>query len=416
MDIRARALELLKTRKPDYSLPQAFYNDPALYELDLDVAFHRQWIFAGAECEVAKPGDYFTLTIGRSPIVVLRDRAGHLRAFFNTCRHRGSRICLAERGRAKVLVCPYHQWSYDLTGRLTHAGHMQDDLDLAEHSLIPVHLRTVGGTIYVCLADEAPDFGPYREVLEPYLAPHDLANAKLAHEAHLVERGNWKLVMENSRECYHCGVRHPELVRTFLDDYDHEDPEQSAAVAAYWQKCERLGLPSRPHKSEQFSIIRLPFTKGAVSTTMDGKPAVGRLLGKVGDGDIGSVRWVHYPSTFNHALGDYAFSFRLLPLGPQETLVTGKWYVHRDAVEGRDYDLANLVKVWDVTNGQDRDLVERNQEGVNSLGYRPGPYSRKAEMGVIRFVDWYCAMMEEHCAGGQGAASGVVRLRRGAAR
>jgi len=267
----------------------------------------------------------------------------------------------------------------------------------------------------VCLAEDAPDFEPYRRALEPYLLPHDLANAKLAHEAHLVERGNWKLVMENSRECYHCAVRHPELVRTFLDVYDDQDPAQHAAISAFWDRCEGLGLPSRPAGGVQFRISRLPFIEGAVSTTMDGKPAVSRLLGKVPDGDIGSLRWVHYPSTFNHALGDYAFFFRLLPLGPQETLVTGKWLVHKDAVEGRDYDLANLVRVWDETNAQDRDLVERNQEGVNSLGYRPGPYSRKAETGVIRFVDWYCATMERHLSPGRAAARGVVRMRREAA-
>jgi len=123
---------------------------------------------------------------------------------------------------------------------------------------------------------------------------------------------------------------------------------------------------------------------------MDGKSAVSRLLGTMPTNDAGSARWVHFPSTFNHAFADYAVLVRMLPLGPQETLFTTKWLVHRKAEPGRDYDLEALVRVWSTTNDQDKVLVERNQEGVNSIGYTPGPYSQHAEQGVIRFVEWYC--------------------------
>src|SRR5258708_3073291 len=109
---RSRLLQLLSTRQELFSLPQEFYTDPEVYELDLEAIFHRRWIFAGVECEIPNPGDYFTLTIGRSPIVVVRDHAGAIRAFFNTCRHRGSKICSLEKGTVRTLVCPYHQWNY----------------------------------------------------------------------------------------------------------------------------------------------------------------------------------------------------------------------------------------------------------------------------------------------------------------
>src|SRR5579875_3252270 len=389
-------LRALGQRRKLFSLPQRFYNDPDFFALDIEAIFHRRWLFAGATCEIPKPGDYFTLTIGRSPIVVLRDRAGDIRAFFNTCRHRGSKLCTAERGRAKKLVCPYHQWSYDLDGRLVAAGHMHKDFDIGAYTLKPVHARTLGGTIYICLADEPPDFAPYKATVEPYLAPHDLANAKLAYESHLIERGNWKLVMENSRECYHCAARHPELMRTFLDLYDFDDPRKSPGIVEFYERCAAIGLPSGISHGEDFRVVRLPFTHGAVSTTMDGKPAVTRLLGHVPHNDIGSVRWVHYPSTFNHALGDYAVLIRMLPIDAQTTLVTAKWLVDREAEEGRDYDLRNLVRIWDETNSQDRILVERNQEGVNSIAYQPGPYSQESESGVIRFVEWYCRTMETY--------------------
>ena len=402
MSPRSEMVDLLASRQKFFSLPQPFYTDPALYELDLKGIWERQWIFAGPSCQIPEPGDYFTLTIGRSSILVLRDRTRTIRAFYNTCRHRGSKLCETERGRLSSIVCPYHQWTYDFTGKLRYAGRMHQAFDGSQYGLVPVHLETVGGQIYISLADDPPDFATYKTALGPYLAPHDLANAKLAHVAHLVEKGNWKLVMENSRECFHCATGHPELARSFITEYSASELTELPGVEALWRRCAELGLPyadSERRPGGNFRIMRLPLLESAVSITMDGKPAVKKLLGDIPSGDIGSVRWPHYPSTFNHVLGDYAFFFRMLPTGPEETLVTGYWLVDREAEEGRDYDLQNLIKVWDETNLQDRDLVERNQRGVNSLGYRPGPYSQESENGVIAFVEWYCETMTKFLGG-----------------
>src|SRR5713226_4254460 len=129
MSPRNEMLSLLQSHKQFFTLPRRLYNDPAFYEVDLEIIFHRRWLFAGFECEVARPGQFFTLTIGQSPIIVVRDRAGELRGFFNTCRHRGFKICEEERGRTHSLACPYHQWTYDLTGKLIHAGQMHDGFD-----------------------------------------------------------------------------------------------------------------------------------------------------------------------------------------------------------------------------------------------------------------------------------------------
>ena len=399
MSSRTEMLDLLKSRKQFYTLPQRFYSDPAFYELDLELVFNKQWIFAGATCEIASPGQYFTLTIGRTPIIVLRDRAGEIRAYFNVCRHRGFKICDAERGKSLSLACPYHQWTYDLSGKLLYAGRMHEGFDPSGISLKPIHVETVEGTIFVCLAEKAPDFEPYRQALTPFLKPHNLANAKLAHEVSLIEKANWKLVMENSRECYHCGARHPELMKTFLDHYNARDPENDAIIGPFWKRVRADGLHCGTANHTDFRISRLPFTEGAHSITMDGKPAVAKLLGDLPHGDIGSVRWVHYPSTFNHVLGDYGVFIRMLPLGPLETQFTAKWLVARDAEEGRDYDLRRLTEVWDETNRQDIALVERNQIGVNSLGYEPGPYSQVSEGGVINFVEWYCHTIENELGG-----------------
>ena len=124
--------------------------------------------------------------------------------------------------------------------------------------------------------------------------------------------------------------------------------------------------------------------------TLDGQPCVKRTIGDVGNGDVGSLRWALEPHSFAHALGDYVFMFSAMPTGPEETVVTGKWLVSADAVEGEDYTVAGLTELWDRTNLQDRELAENNQRGVNSQGFVPGPYSEQAESLVLRFVDWYC--------------------------
>ncbi len=138
-----------------------------------------------------------------------------------------------------------------------------------------------------------------------------------------------------------------------------------------------------------------PLLRDAVSYTMSGRAAVRRPLSADVTADrIGTLLLFHYPTTWNHVLGDHAVSFRVLPVGPTQTQVTTKWLVHKDAVEGTDYTIDDLTKVWIATNDQDRRIVEENQRGVNSPAFDPGPYAPTHESGVIQFVDWYCGAME----------------------
>lgn len=395
---------LLRTRPRGHSLPRAFYTHPAIHDLDMDAIFHREWLCVAAECEVIAPGQYVALDIGTSPILVVRDNDGVLRAFHNSCRHRGSKVVDGTCGTAKGLVCPYHRWTYRLDGTLAWAAYMPDDFDKARHGLKPIHVRAIGGTVFVCLADIAPDIGPYTDAVAPLLAPHALQTGKVALEERIVVRGNWKLMMENSRECYHCAAQHRPLMKYFLDVYDFKAPEDHALIREFWARMEADGLPSHIAEGPDYRANRLPFTNGGVSTTADGKPAVEKLLGTVPHGDIGSLRWVHYPSVFSHALGDYAVMVRMLPLTPTTTEVCTKWIVDADATEGIDYHLPRLREIWSVTNDEDAVLVERNQAGVNSIAYEPGPYSPDLESGVVKFVDWYCTRLARHLGSGQLAA------------
>lgn len=392
MTTGSEMLKLLRTRRKQYSLPQPFYTDASFYELDLKGIFERRWVFAGLECEVREPGEYFVVSIARSSVVVLRDNDGNVAAFFNTCRHRGSTICPPGRGKVRSLACPYHQWTYNLAGQLTYAGGMHGDFDPSTIALKPVPVEVFGGMIFVCLTDDTPDFASFSSTLAPYLAPHDLRSAKLAWSEDLVIHANWKLVVENSRECYHCPARHPELVRTFFLRFD---VDADSAYAEHAQICRQAGLLAGTAMGDDFQLGRMPLTSSATSMTMDGKPVCAKLLGNVPRGDIGSMRWFHFPSMFAHVLGDYAFFFRLLPLSVDRTLVTSKWLVNAEAEEGRDYDTKSLAELWSLTNDQDRDLCERNHEGVSSIGFQPGPYSQNREVHVIKFVEWYADSMAD---------------------
>jgi len=399
VDTRSSVAKLVAQRKPRHALPRELYSNPEVYKQDLEQIWHKDWIFAGHTFELEKTGQYLTLQIGEYPVAVVRGADREIRAFHNSCRHRGSKVCPESHGKVAKLVCPYHKWTFELDGRLLFAGNMGQDFDKANHGLKPVHCEIVNSYIYVCVAETAPDFSSFRDAVSPFIAPHNLDDCKVAFESNLIEKGNWKLVFENNRECYHCDGSHPELLNSYVENLSvagvggDDDPE----LTEHWDRCEKAGLPSRlvMDKDGRFRMTRIPLSAGAVSYTIDGKPGVNSRLDDSGEPNIGALLYFNYPSTWNHFLGDHALSFRVLPIGPNETLVTTKWLVKKTAQEGVDYDLERLTKVWIATNDQDRVLVEGAQVGVNSPAYEPGPFSDIAENGVCQFDDWYCDIMQQ---------------------
>ncbi|MBP1849090.1 aromatic ring-hydroxylating oxygenase subunit alpha [Rhizobium halophytocola] len=414
MDLQNTVLRQLKNRREGFSLEQPFYIDQDYFKLDMEMIWYRDWLFIGHDCEVPKAGNYFTTQIGDYPVVIVRGRDGQIRAFHNTCRHRGHRVCTQDRGASAKLVCPYHNWTYDLDGSLVFARQMGETFDKAEFGLKPVACETVAGYIFICLADQPSDFAPVRDTIEPFMKPHRLSEAKVAHKNTIIEKGNWKLVWENNRECYHCAPNHPELCRTYPEaptatgvQGAGDDP----VIAEHWQRCEAAGLPSAfsMDPSGQFRAARMPLIQGAESYTMDGKPAVKRFLSDdVKIREIGTMLLFHYPTTWNHILVDHAISFSVTPISAEETAVTTTWLVHKDAVEGVDYDLDKLTHVWNMTNDQDRSIVEENAFGIRSPAYEPGPYSPEHEGGVMQFVEWYSNFMTDRLQGDKAPLSVVA--------
>ncbi|MFI4885171.1 MAG: aromatic ring-hydroxylating dioxygenase subunit alpha [Steroidobacterales bacterium] len=400
--ISDRVLRSLRERTPGMGLTREFYTDAEIFALDLEQIFYQDWLFVAHSAELPQTGSYLTLQIGAYPILLTRAADGVIRAFVNSCRHRGARVCPEATGRAAKLVCPYHQWTYHLDGRLFAARQMGQGFDRSQLALKALPCEAVGGSIFICLAAQPPDFAATRRHLEPYLLPHALSEARVAFQSTIIEEGNWKLVWENNRECYHCASNHPELARTYPDTPTITSVTGAAddpRIAAHWRRCESAGLASEFKLSPdgQMRTARMPLLAPAASYTMTGEPAVKRRLSDSvpPDLNIGALLLFHYPTTWNHFLGDHAVSFRVLPLDATHTELTTKWLVHRDAVEGVDYDLEELTRVWLATNEQDRRIVRENQIGMNCPTYEPGPLSNITEEGVRQFIDWYGSRLQQ---------------------
>jgi len=407
--------ELVSRREKGKSLEAPFYNAPEILDLDIEVIFNRHWIFVAVEPELPEPGDCITVEVGRASILLLRGDDMEIRAFHNVCRHRGAKLIDERATTIGNIVCRYHGWTYNEDGDLILAEHMGAGFDKSCHGLKAVHIRSIAGLIFICLADEAPkDIDDMASVMTPYIAPHDIANCKVAFTSDLIEEGNWKLTMENNRECYHCEANHPQLTVPLSEfgfgfSPDEMDERRSEDVKKYtsaienehkrWESC---GLPSaeEDHLSDitGFRTMRLPLMWEGESHTLDTKVASKKLLGKFTDPKLGGLSFWTHPNSWHHFMSDHIVTFSVLPLSADRTLVRTTWLVHKDAIEGEDYNLDNLTQVWKMTNQQDADLVRIAQLGSEQPSYEPGPYSRFTEPHVEAFCDWYIARMNQHLA------------------
>ncbi len=399
---------LLERRRPGHSLEAPFYLSEEIFQADLEHIFRRHWIFVAVAPQVPEPGDYLTVDIGSDSVLIVRDDDMQLRAFHNVCRHRGSKLCDEHQGSLGNIVCPYHQWTYDLEGRLIHADHMGETFLREQHHLHKVHLRDLEGLIFICLADEPPaDFEEVAARMRPYLAPHRLSDCKVAAQVEILEQGNWKLTMENNRECYHCVGNHPELT---ISLYEHgfgaqPGPQNAEGIAQFEQivrdseaRWAAMGLPSArieelDTRVTGFRTQRLPLDRAGESQTMNTEVACRKLLADFTEKSLGGLSFWTQPNSWHHFMSDHVVSFSVIPLSAGRTLVRTTWCVHKDAVEGVDYTVENLTAVWNATNDQDRRLVEFSQAGVASSAYAPGPYSPFTEGLVEAFCVWYVDRM-----------------------
>ncbi|MEM7222653.1 MAG: aromatic ring-hydroxylating dioxygenase subunit alpha [Pseudomonadota bacterium] len=388
-----RLVELIDRSTPDHSLAQAFYCDPAIYQRDLERIFMTSWLYAGHISEVPSPGSYFLFHVGEESVIVVRGRDGEIRALVNVCRHRGSRVCVEQQGTAKRFMCPYHAWTYDLDGRLVAARLMPEGFDKAGHGLSQLQVRVFEGFIFVSFAEAPADFTAMAQDLAPRLKPYGFDQAKVVFRELFKIQANWKLMTENYLECYHCSPAHPEFALSHSIKLPKEKiAELEAAMMARAKAC-GLDAPfislvgNDDPSGVQYHYDRYALLDGYVSGSPDGQP-LAPLMGDITGFDGGATNIQIGPVSFFLAYNDHLVVYRFLPRGPQETDAEVFWLVRGDAVEGEDFDREKLTWLWQVTSEADKLIVERNQEGVNSRFYRPGPYSPMEDFAV-RFLEWY---------------------------
>ena len=382
------------------TLPQPFYCDAGVFREDRKKVIDPLWHLAGHAAAIPEAGDWFLFRICGEEIVVVRDAGGAVRAHYNVCRHRGSRICTEALGNSKAFVCPYHAWTYRLDGTLRAARLMPAGFRREDHGLHPCRVRELHGLIFVSLADEPVPFdtavAPFRE----YLRFHGIRTAAIARSLVLPTKANWKLVVENFIECYHCIPAHPEYcsVHSSLKllaagagmGSGPEDAGRAyrSEYLAWKTRVEKLGHPCREDSFDHGAgMARMPIKDGWLTESRDGRP-VAPLMGECTAYD-GGITYVAF-NFMNYlvASNDHAVLFRFTPTSESATDVEAIWLVDGNAVEGRDYDPEAVSWVWAATLAQDARITEANQAGIGSARYRPGPYSEQERMNR-EFTRWY---------------------------
>ena len=381
-----------------YALPRAVYHEPDIYEAEIRRIFLKSWQYVGHASQIPERGDYFLFEIAGESVIVIRNGEGRINALLNVCRHRGSRICDVAAGRETRLVCRYHGWTYGLDGSLKAAGFPPEGLDKSRLGLKRLHVRVLDGLIFINFDAEPASFDPIEQDLGPLLKPWRLDQARIAHRRNYPIEANWKLTIENYCECYHCLPAHPEYSVGHGRALPSKD--YAAALEQVLSRSESVGLSCGETRHSWLAagplgtdrdFERYPLLRGHLTGSREGKP-VAPLMGSITGYDGGATDLHLGPMTFGLAYSDHVVLYRFTPRAQRLTDCEITWLIDGKAVEGRDYDVNELIWLWDVTTIADKRIIERNQAGIDSRYYEPGPLSPMEDF-THRFLEWYVATM-----------------------
>jgi glycine betaine catabolism A len=338
------------------TLPGEHYTSPSLLGDEREKIFAREWSCVGRASRVTHAGQFFTKEIAGESLIVLRDRNRELKAFFNVCRHRGTRICREESGRfGETIQCPYHAWTYSTDGRLVGAPHMQDvpGFDKSEHPLHQAAIAEWEGFLFVNVSERPEPFEKAFADLHGRFTRFNLPGLAVGHRVRYDVRANWKLVFQNYSECLHCPTIHPKLATVLPYQSGANDLTEGPFLGGYME-------------------IRAPNE----SATMSGQ-SCGRLVsGELPEQD--RRRGYYYSIMPNLLLSlhpDYVNYYLLEPAAVDRTIVDSEWLFHPDTLADPKNRIQDAIEFWDLTNRQDWDIVEQSQLGISSRRYAPGPYS-----------------------------------------
>lgn len=393
------------------SLPQEYYVSSEWFQRDVKMYGATQWLLVDHVSKIPSAGDWFTYEFGSNSIIVVRNKEGEINAFYNVCRHRGSILCAeGSAGKTKTLTCAYHSWSYDLDGNLRPPRSMPEDFDKKANGLVRCHIRVYDGLIFINLAKgNPPDFDVLIGDLKPFLDLHELQNAKVAYSKKWIIDANWKLNVENFLECYHCRAAHPTYTAvhdamkllSFGAGAGSSDKAVTNSFEARMKEWEAetnakgifTGIVVDGVDSDFFrAAARIPIKDGYKSETRDGTPG-STLMGKFREFDGGQTGVSFNATATIIANNDFALMFRYTPIDTLKTELVVSWIVHKDAVEGQDYDVEKISAVWAITLDEDKTITQNNQKGIQSTAYQPGVYSTQ-EQRIADFTQWYINRLE----------------------
>lgn len=360
------------------SLPSDWYYDPAHFEREVKTLWSQNWIYLCRAESIEGPQAYRTFDVAGQPILILRDTDGTLKGFYNTCRHRGSILCPATSGKLQkpLLTCPYHQWAYDLSGRLRATGPMRPvaGFDRADHGLLPVSVAEWGGFVFVNLDPDAIPFETLYDAETAYVGNWPLTDLRVGHSYTKQLNCNWKVFWENFNECLHCPNVHPELSQLV--------PIYGRAIMA-----QRDDPDWRDHAQDPAPHLAGGLRDGALSWSMDGS-AQGRLPGLT-DADVTTgQRYVTImPSVFIAHHADYVRTVQITPVAPEVMSITAEWLFHPDMQARPEFDMQKITDFAILVMEQDGGACELNQAGLRAHGFERGVLMQE-EYEVFLFQDW----------------------------
>ena len=357
------------------ALPASWYLSPEAFALERERVLYREWFCAGRADQVQRPGSLVVLDVAGESVLLVRTRAGELRAHYNVCRHRGSQLLPAlpvppgaeppAARKAGSLRCPYHSWTYRLDGDLLCAPWTEevDGFDPAAFGLHPVGVATWGGFVFLHLtpAEAVPladQLGPVPERLRRYPLAALWVGRRLAYRV----AANWKLVAENYNECYHCAGVHPELCRVV-------PAFKRGGAGLDWER----GIPHR---------------EGAWTFTASGTSTRAPFPGLDDDERSRHKGELVYPNLMLSLSADHVAAFTLWPHGPDATTVVCELLFHPDEVARPGFDPSDAADLWDLVNRQDWAMCESVQRGMGSRAYHGGWFApmEDASLDIRRYL------------------------------
>ena len=344
------------------TMPGRNYTSPDVFALEQERIFQQRWLCVCRASQLKAPGDFVTREVGGESLIITRDASGALRAFYNVCRHRGTRMCEVASGNfGETIVCPYHAWTYTLDGRLIGAPHMAgfEGFEKKDYPLHAILTAEWEGFVFINLASD-PE--PFEVAWKPLFGRFDrfhLASLPMHTRIEYDIKANWKLIHQNYSECYHCSPVHPQLVKLTPPTSGENDLYDGPFLGGFME-------------------ITAPGGSLTVSGRMCGAP----ISDVPREGKQRAWYYSLFPNFLLSILPEYVLTFTLWPVAPGHTKLIAEWFFHPDTLKGGAYDPDDAVKFWDEVNRQDWHVSELSQLGVASRAYVPGPYAPREGLSV----------------------------------